>query len=128
MFIWQMRICASREDGQHDLNPGHRAFSEWEHEFRASAAYRHGDRLVGVDAVTGSLGSSAIVATVERRSADGDGERIALNPYFNQMADEPDGDEGYPTEYEQIEENAANWLDTMAGATEWRDWDWEVVE
>ena len=113
-----MTITQHRE--RHDLNPGDYAFSEWEAEYKASAAYQDGDELLGLDAVVSRMGGSAICATVRR-----DGELITVSPYFNQSADDDPDDTGR-TEADEIDNDPTEWLVVMAGATEWREWDWAV--
>lgn len=113
----------------HDLETGDYGFGEWLSDFESSAAYRDGDKLLGMDARVDYMGSTAIYATVE----DSAGEVRELSPYFNQMAtecaDDCDGDcDGdCDSETQQVENDAREWLVMMAGATNWHEWDWMKV-
>jgi hypothetical protein len=112
----------------YDMTVNDRAFAEWLAEFESSAAYQDGDNLLGLNAIADRMGNAMIVAYVARNGSTG--ETVRLSPYFNQMASEPYGyDEDDPDrcELDDIEANAREWLDVMAGATNWHEWEWTEI-
>jgi hypothetical protein len=51
------------------------------------------------------------------------GDRF-LSPYFNQFCDEPRGTDYPETEREEVELDPDAFIESMAGATDWSDWEW----
>lgn len=106
---------------QYDLNPEEYGFGDWLADFESSDAFQNGDKLIGLNAKVDSMGSSFIVADVQR----GD-EIISLSPYFNQSAtDNPDDLDR--TEADEIENDPKEWLVVMSGATNWSEWAWDEL-